>query len=265
MLSTLPHENHAELVMNAYSRIGMITGCGRGIGLACLTKVLSARDNSLIIGITRSNTPYLDELKVKHPDRLKVYIEDIVRFETINQILSDIQAQFGSIDFAICNAGVRSRKSIELCDLTIYSSILEVNTLAQINIVRQLVKAKSLSSYGLNILMISSIVGSHGFRDLSSYAVSKSALEGFVKSAAVELGADGVQINCLAPGFVESSYASNFKDQNEELYKWTLAQTPMGRWGTCEEIAELAAFLVSKQNSYMTGSVIYCDGGWTSK
>ena len=101
--------------------------------------------------------------------------------------------------------------------------------------------------------------------ELSTSAVSKSALEGFVKSAAVELAKENVQINCLSPGFVDSSYSSDFKLNKKELYKWTLEQTPMGRWGSCEEIAKFISFLISKENSYMTGSILYCDGGWTAK
>ena len=86
-----------------------------------------------------------------------------------------------------------------------------------------------------------------------------------MKSAAIENAKKNIQINCIAPGFVESSYAKNFKNSKPELYIWTIDQTPMGRWGTCNEIADVAIFLVSEINSYMTGSVIYCDGGWTAK
>ena len=98
-----------------------------------------------------------------------------------------------------------------------------------------------------------------------AYAVSKSALEGFMRSAAVEYAKHNIQINCLAPGFVKSSYSDNFKKNKKELYDWTIAQTPMGRWGGCDEIADLALFLISQKNSYMTGTVVYCDGGWTAK
>ena len=86
-----------------------------------------------------------------------------------------------------------------------------------------------------------------------------------MRSAAVEYGSKGIQINCLAPGFVESSYADAFRINNKELYEWTINQTPMKRWGKCDEIADLALFLISKKNSFMTGSVIYSDGGWTAK
>ena len=113
--------------------------------------------------------------------------------------------------------------------------------------------------------MISSIVGLRGFNELSSYAVSKAALEGFIKSSSVEWAKDNIRVNGLAPGFVESSYAESFKKNKSSLYEWTLDQIPMKRWGTCEEIANIIKFLVSNLNSYMTGTIVYCDGGWTAK
>ena len=76
---------------------------------------------------------------------------------------------------------------------------------------------------------------------------------------------DSIQLNCLAPGFVESSYAENFKENRKDLYEWTIDQIPMGRWGKCEEMANIASFMISEQNSYMTGTTIYSDGGWTAK
>ena len=68
-----------------------------------------------------------------------------------------------------------------------------------------------------------------------------------MKSAAIEYAKQNIQINCLAPGFIESSFADNFKKEKKELFKWTISQTPMGRWGNCDEIADLALFLVSEK------------------
>ena len=61
------------------------------------------------------------------------------------------------------------------------------------------------------------------------------------------------------------NFTENFKENRKDLYKWTIDQTPMGRWGKCEEMANIASFMISEQNSYMTGTTIYSDGGWTAK
>ena len=116
----------------------------------------------------------------------------------------------------------------------------------------------------LNILFISSIVGNLGFSDLTTYATSKSALDGFMKSFSAELAPFNMRANCLSPGFVKTSYYQRFKATNPELYKWTLERTPLHRWASPMEIAKISEFLVSPLNSYMTGTVVFCDGGWSS-
>ena len=247
------------------SEFGLITGCGQGIGLSITKKLLTENQNIRVLGISRSINRNIEHIKEDFKSRFIFYERDISEIRQIQNILENEQSKYSPLRFAICNAGVRSRKSIEKSNLNLYRSIIETNTLSNINIAKEVIKSNLARNSKCNILFISSIVGARGFDDLSTYAVSKSALEGFMRSAAIEYGNKGIQINCLAPGFVESSYAKNFRKNNKELYEWTISQTPMRRWGKCEEIADLALFLISKKNSYMTGTVIYSDGGWTAK
>lgn len=242
----------------------LVTGCGKGIGLAIAKKLLIEK-NFKILGISRSINKDIQLLMQKYPERFIFFESRIEDTKKIKSLLKDFHKTHGPINFAICNAGVRSRMSLLESDLNLYSKIIEINTISNINIAKELIQNCIHKKSKCNILFISSIVGSRGFSDLSTYAVSKSALEGFMKSAAVEFANNNIQLNCLAPGFVESSYAEDFKKNRKDLYKWTIKQTPMGRWGKCEEIAELALFLISEKNSYMTGSVVYSDGGWNAK
>mgnify|MGYP001221947602 CR=1 FL=1 len=246
-------------------RTGIITGCGRGIGLATAQKIIDTEKDTILIGISKTQTDEINLLKEKYPNNFRFYSSDVTSNYRLESILLDIYKEFGRIDFAICNAGIRSRRSILESDIDLYRSVIEVNTISNINIAKQLIENNLREKSKLNLLFISSIVGSRGFDCLSTYAVSKSALEGFTKSAAVEYAKRKIQINCIAPGFIESSYADDFKKEKSDLYQWTLDQTPMGRWGKCDEVADLAIFLISEKNSYMTGAIIYCDGGWTAK
>ena len=246
-------------------RVGIVTGCGRGIGFAITEKLLLENESNYIIGISRSSNNELDKLKKEYGQRFRFYKSNINQTEKVIKIIDEIQEYYGSINFAICNAGIRSRLCIEDSDLDLYRQVIEVNTISNINIAKKLILNNLKNQMPCNILFISSIVGARGFDELSTYAVSKSALEGFMKSAAVEYAKNKMQLNCLAPGFIESSYAEDFKREKKDLYDWTIAQTPMGRWGKCEEIAEIASFMISEKNSYMTGATIYIDGGWTAK
>ena len=246
-------------------RVGILTGCGKGIGLAIIKNLLSSNEDYYIVGISRSSNSELDILKRHYKDRFTFYESNIEDIEKILEILDLVKKTHGKINFGICNAGMRSRLSISESNLEVYRRVLEINTISNINIAKKLISISQGNNSACNILFISSIVGTRGFNELSTYAVSKSALEGFMRSAAVEYAKDNIQINCLAPGFVESSYAENFKKDRKDLYDWTIDQTPMGRWGKCEEMANIASFMISEQNSYMTGTTIYSDGGWTAK
>lgn len=246
-------------------RIGLITGCGKGIGLACAQEFLEACSNGILLGISRTSTKDIKDLVLKYNERFCFHEADVNNHEEINSVITKFQNMNGSLDFAICNAGMRSRISIKNASIDTYRQVLETNTLSQINIVQHLYSSRTDHTKSLSILVISSIVGQRGFADLSTYGVSKAALEGFVRSASVELADQNVLINSLNPGFAKSSYENNFKNNNRDLYEWTIEQTPLRRWGECYEIANLALFLVSPKNSYMTGSVVYCDGGWSSK
>ena len=245
--------------------IGLITGCGKGIGLSITKKLLSDKNNKVILGISRTSSPDIKILIKKYKKRFIFEEIDINETEKLKLVLNVFQQEYGAINFAICNAGIRSRMPMIKCELELYRKVMETNTIANINIAKELIENCIKNKSKCNILFISSIVGARGFDELTTYAVSKSALEGFMRSAAIEVAKNNIQINCLATGFIESSYADEFKKNRKDLYRWTIEQTPMGRWGKCEEIAELALFLISDKNSYMTGSVIYSDGGWNAK
>ena len=247
------------------NRVGIITGCGKGIGLATTEKLLSTDDKVIIYGISRSHNSNIDILKKIFGSRFNFFKCNIDDTKGINNLIDEIYEKNKRLNFAICNAGIRSRLNLLESNLDLYRKVFEINTISNINIAKKLIKINLAAQSSCNILFISSIVGSRGFDELSTYAVSKSALEGFMRSAAIEYAKEKIQLNCLAPGFVESSYSEDFKKNKTDLYDWTIAQTPMGRWGKCEEIAEMVSFLISEQNSYMTGSVIYTDGGWTAK
>ncbi len=246
-------------------RVGILTGCGQGIGLAITKNLLSNNKDYHIVGISKSTNSELDSLKKLYKERFLFFESRIEDSEKILEILDVVQKRHGAINFGICNAGIRSRLSISDSSLEVYRNVFEINTISNINIAKKLITISLENRSACNILFVSSIVGTRGFDELSTYAVSKSALDGFMRSAAVEYAKDSIQLNCLAPGFVESSYAENFKENRNDLYEWTLDQTPMGRWGKCEEMANIASFLISEQNSYMTGTTIYSDGGWTAK
>ena len=242
----------------------LVTGCGQGIGLACLQRLSSMPWNESTIGVTRSKNDVIQELSDSNTASISVSFLDVTDHALSDRFFHQLEDTV-QIRRAILNAGIRSRLPFIESNSEVFSRVFNVNCLSTIEWTKRLIDRADKLGHPLNVLVVSSIVGARGFENLTTYATSKSALEGFVRSIAVEYAKKDVQINAIAPGFVSSSYADSFMETRPELYQWTLQQTPMGRWGSCEEVAKLSSFLVGPDNTYMTGSVIPCDGGWMSK
>ncbi len=240
-------------------KTGIITGTGKGIGLSTLKILL--KNKYKIISITKSKTRELETL-TKNKNLIKnIYHPLGENLLSDRNLISKIYKKY-KIDFLVCNAGVRHRDSIQNMDSEKRKYTLNVNYHSNVILIEELLKFFKKKKTLLSIVCISSIVGNLGFKDLSSYASSKTALEGFIKSAAVEYAKKNVRMNMIAPGFIKSSYYNKFLKNQRNLNKWILSRTPMGRWGKPDEVANVIEFLISEKSSYITGSTIYVDGGW---
>ncbi len=113
------------------------------------------------------------------------------------------------------------------------------------------------------IINMSSVAGTLGLAELSSYVTSKASIIGLTKSLAIEFAENNIQINSLAPGFCKTSYFDDFK-RKSKLYNFTIDRTPMKRWGEGKEVANSCLFLASNMSDFITGEVINVDGGWSA-
>ena len=240
-------------------KTGIITGTGKGIGLSALKLLL--KKNYKVISITKTISKELEILSKKKNFIKNIYHPLGENLITDRELVSKIFKKY-KIDFMVCNAGVRHRDSLKNMNLEKRDHTLNVNYHSNVVLIEELLKIYYKKKFPISIVCISSIVGKFGFKDLSSYASSKMALEGFLRSVAVEYAKKNVRINLLAPGFIKSSYYKNFVKNQKNVNKWILERTPMGRWGNPNEVSNVIEFLISDKSSYITGSTIYVDGGW---
>ena len=241
---------------------GIVTGGGKGIGLSVIKSLLN--NNYAVTTITRSKSAELEKLKKNYESSLNIIYFDLKNIENINKIFKDIFKK-NSFSFLINNVGIRARYPFTKIEDKKLIDVINTNFLSSFIITKEYIRnIKKNNSFQHSIVSITSIVGPQGFSDLSSYAASKGALEASMKSLAVEYGSKNIRINCVAPGFVKTSYYNQFKKNKPKLYKWTLEKTPMKRWGNPEEVANVIEFLVSEKSSFITGSTIFVDGGWTA-
>ena len=239
-------------------KTGIITGTGKGIGLTTLKLLL--KNKYKIISITKSKTKEVEKLFKYKNFIKKIYHPLGDNLLSDRNLINEIYKKY-KIDFIVCNAGVRHRDSIKDMNYKKRNYTLDVNYHSNVTLIEEFLKFLKRKK-PISIVCISSIVGNFGFKDLSSYASSKMALEGFIKSAAIEYAKKNVRMNLIAPGFIKSSYYNKFVKNQKRLNDWILTRTPMGRWGKPDEVSNVIEFLISDKSSYITGSTIYVDGGW---
>lgn len=236
----------------------LITGIGKGIGEAVCR--IALKEGAFVYGITRTKE---DLKKFKNEKNLKSFFGDINDLNILNKILADSKNNKRLINGIVNNAGVRLRKKFLETSKKDLEEVFK-NNFFSIYFLIQLFLKDSLKKKNLtSIVNISSIVGKNGFKDLSGYASTKSALHGLGKSLSAEYGKLGIRINTVNPGFIKTSYYPKFKKKTN-LYKWTLSRTPANRWGESAEVANLIIFLLSDKSKYINGEDINIDGGWLS-
>lgn len=248
------------MIHNFKGKNVVLTGGGKGIGKATLERLYKSGANIALI--TRSKLD-INYIKKKYAaKRVLAYCGDVANESNIYEFFKLVKKKMKKIDGLVNNAGVRQRKKFNNItkfdlDYIIENNLKSVFKLSQL--FSSMMKKKSSS-----IVNISSIVGPRGFKDLSGYAMTKSGIIGLSKSLAVELANKNIRVNTICPGFIKSSYANSFQKKLPKVYKFTLERTPLKRWGTCNEVANLIIFMLSDESSYITGNTIYIDGGWTS-
>jgi len=238
----------------------LISGVGKGIGkdimLNCLKK------GALVVGFSRSEKD-IQHLKKKKFKNLILFRGDVTNQKFVNSIFKYLKKKKIVLNGLVNNAGIRQRKAFLKITHLELNKIINTNFISIFEITQKFIKQVNKKSSS-SIVNIGSIVGQDGFSELTGYASTKSAINGFTKSLSMEVLEKNynMRINCVNPGFTETSYFQKFR-RKTKLYQWTLAKIPAKRWGKVEEISELASFLLSENSSYITGQSINIDGGWT--
>lgn len=239
-------------------RVAIVTGGTRGIGRA-IVRELASREANLAFSFTK-NRGLADELVAELQDagrRALGFQTDVTDFDAAEKLVKAVKAELGSVDYLINNAGITRDKLIMMMNQEDWDAVIDTNLKGVFNMTKHAVSVMVRQRRG-SILNIASISGVVGMAGQTNYSASKAGLIGFTKALAKEVGRRNITVNALALGLIETDMTAALPDEYRQKM---LDQIPLGRYGTVEEVARVAAFLLSDDARYITGQVIQADGG----
>ncbi len=228
------------------SRVVLITGGSKGIGLACAQHFASLGDK---VAITYNSTkPTDDFFAVKC---------DVTSQVEVDAAFAAVEEKFGTVQVVVSNAGVTKDLLLLRMGENDFTSVIDANLTGAYRVCKRATQGMLRARSG-RIILMSSVVGLLGSAGQANYAASKSGLVGLARSLARELGSRSITVNVVAPGPVETDMTAALTDEQRAKM---IGAVPLGRTATPQEIAGVVAFLASQDAAYITGAVIPVDGG----
>ena len=240
------------------NKVVLITGATRGIGKQI---ALTFAENGYDVAINyRKENEELEitkkEIEANNVKCLAVQ-GDISNFEDCERFVKQIIEEYGKIDVLVNNAGITKDILLMRMKKEDFESVIDVNLVGTFNVTKNVI-SHMLKARSGRIINISSVVGVSGNAGQTNYSASKAGIIGFTKSLAKEVASRNINVNAVAPGFIETDMTGVLKDEiKEEIAK----NIPLKRMGNAEDVANVVKFLTSNDSSYITGQVINVDGG----
>ncbi|MGB9876753.1 MAG: 3-oxoacyl-[acyl-carrier-protein] reductase [bacterium] len=239
-------------------RVAIITGAGRGIGKAIAERFASEGADVVICDIDKEAIAKVaEEIRDKYSVKVISIPADVSKEEDVNALVEETVRNFGKVDFLINNAGITRDSLILRMSEEEWDKVIAVDLKSVFLCTKAVARHMMRQRYG-RIVNISSVIGLRGNVGQANYAAAKAGIVGFTKSVARELAGRNINVNAVAPGYIQTEMTERLPN---EVKEGMLKQVPLGRPGQPEDVAGVVAFLCSEDASYITGEIIRVDGG----
>ncbi|MGI6278322.1 MAG: SDR family NAD(P)-dependent oxidoreductase [Patescibacteria group bacterium] len=245
-------------------KTALVTGASRGIGRG-VALCLAKQGVDVAVNYYSSEEEAQEVVsEVKRLGRKSIAIKaDVSKKDQVEAMVGKMVQEFGRLDILVNNAGVLNYKTLDQMTEKDWDWVIDVNLKGQFLCVKAVVPQMEKNGWGriINIASVASGGVGVGYPALAHYCASKGGVVALTEGLAIELGVKGITVNAIAPGSIETDMTKEVTE-DEKVKQGLLARLPIKRIGQPEDIGAAAVFLASEEAGYMTGSVVYVDGGW---
>ncbi|MDR2788492.1 MAG: 2-dehydro-3-deoxy-D-gluconate 5-dehydrogenase KduD [Candidatus Accumulibacter sp.] len=248
-------------IFSLKGRVALITGANRGLGQAMAVGLARAGASVAVVG--RTSAPQVIEEIEAQGARGKFYAHDLADIDGIPALVARVKADFGRIDILVNNAGMQSRHKAAEFPRKDWDQVINVNMNAVFFMCQEVGKVMLAQKRG-KIINIASLLSFQGGLTVPAYAASKGGVAQFTKSLANEWASQGINVNGIAPGYMETEMnTALIADATRS--RQILERIPAGRWGRPEDMVGAVIYLASPASDYVNGTLITIDGGWMGR
>jgi len=244
-------------------QVALVTGGGSGLGRASAQALAAAGAHVVIVGRTLSRCEAVVAGIAADGGAASAQAADVTRPDEAAACLAALRRDFGRLDILVNSAGINSPKSFTDLELGDWAGVMDTNVTGTYVFCRAALPMMIAQKSG-SIINMGSISGASGIARRVVYCTSKAAVAHLTRSLAVEMGPYGIRVNALGPNVIVTDFNRELVARQPELYQGILDRTPLQRLGTIEDVTGALLFLASPASAYITGQVLYVDGGFTA-
>jgi NAD(P)-dependent dehydrogenase (short-subunit alcohol dehydrogenase family) len=249
---------------NSYTnKIALVTGGTSGIGKATAIAFANAGAKVVLTGRREKEGAEVATQITKTGGIADFVRADVAQESDVIKVVNFVLSMHGRLDVAFNNAGVEAFGPLDQVTEEQYRRAFDINVWGVLCSMKYEIPAM-LRSGGGAIVNTSSVAGRIGIAQGSIYVATKHAVEGLSKAAAIEFGKQGIRVNVVAPGTIETEMIDRMGGKEGETFNWLLSQHAVGRFGSAEEVAAAVLYLASDEAKFTTGATLAVDGGWTA-
>jgi len=244
-------------------KVAIVTGGGGGIGTLAACAFAEAGADVVVVARTATKCEATADMVRRIGGRAWVIPTDVTSADAVQNMLAQVERDCGRVDILLNNAGVTSPKTLEESTEDEWFGVIKVNVKVTFLVTKAVLPMMKAQRSG-RIINMGSILSKVGMVNRTAYSASKAAVAQITRSLALELGPFGINVNALGPSVIVTNLNRDLIEKQPQIYADLLKRMPLGRFGRPEDLAGPLVFLASDASAFVTGQILYVDGGYTA-